>query len=73
MYYVSTLFMSHNIFTIFLSIFFSLCIKFLNYSMEISSKCNVEKEIIFFLTKKNPSFSEKLGSQIEFCAVEVLT
>jgi hypothetical protein len=50
----------------------SLCILcFSNVSMKISSKCNVEKIHSFVLTKK-PSFCEKFGSQIKFCAIKCL-
>ena len=35
--------------------------------MKILPKRNVEKEILLFRRKK-PSFCEKLGSQIKFCA-----
>ena len=39
--------------------------------MKISSKCNVEKEILFFWRKKS-SFCENFGIQIKFCAIKYL-
>jgi hypothetical protein len=65
-------FNNHNIFTDFFGNCFLLYVlKISNYSMKISSKCNVEKEILY-LTKK-PIFCKKLGNQIKFCALKVLT
>ena len=71
-YYVSTFLISHHIFTNFLSnLFLFYVLKISKYSLKISSKCNVEKEILLFRQKN--SFCEKLGSQIKFCGIKVLT
>ena len=67
-YYVSTFFcyINHNIFTNFLSIFLLLyVIKISNSSMKISSKCNVEKEILLFW-RKNPVFVKNLEVNLGF-------
>ena len=41
--------------------------------MKISSKRNVEKDILLFWQKKTPFSFEKLGSQIKFCAIKEIT
>ena len=53
-YYISTFFINHNIFTNFLSNLFCFWIlKISNFIMKISSKCNVEKRNSYtILTKK---------------------
>ena len=54
----------------FLNIFFLHCIlKISNYNMKISSKCNVEKDFCFVLTKKLSFCNKNKGSQIKFCAI----
>ena len=63
-YYVSTFFINRNIFTNFLRIFLLLYEQCQNSSMKISSKCNVEKEILLFWRKKN--FCENLKVKLMF-------